>query len=141
VPRIIDLDVIAPIGVTVRKNGTDYHLPGDPPVSLWLSIIDANDQWAACTGPDANDALQLFHDRMLELFQLENPELEELPFGPAGMFAVLSGFYGNSLDEEPEPGPPGADEAASMTKTTRGRASSPAKRAPRKPATRSRSSR
>jgi hypothetical protein len=139
-PRLIDLDVIAPLGVTVRKNSIDYKLPGDPPVSLWLAIIDAHDQWTVATGSDANDALQLFHDRMLELFQLETPDLDELPFGPAGMFAVLSGFYGNSLDEEPAGDPQGADEAPSTTKTTSGRNGSPAKTKP--PArTRSRSSR
>ncbi len=138
-PRLIDLDVIAPVGVTVRKNGVDYKLPGDPPVSLWLAIIDAHDQWAAAPPAESNESLALFHDRMLELFQIESPDLQELPFGPAGMFAVLAGFYGNALDDdEAEPDPPGADEAASTTRTTNGRASSPAKR---KTTTRSRSSR
>lgn len=123
-PRIIDLDLIAPLGVIVRKDGTDYKIPGDPPVSLWLSIVDANDQWAAAqSSAETNEALILFHDRMLELFRIENPDMDSLPFGPAGMFGVLAGFYGAEPDDEPDP--PGADEAASTTKTTSGRASSP----------------
>jgi hypothetical protein len=138
VPRLIDLDLIAPRGVTVRKGGVDYPLPGDPPVSLWLAIIDAHDEYIASSGAEQVEALQLFHDRMLELFQLENPDLTELPFGVGGMFTVLGGFYGAELDE---PDPPGADEAppASTTRTKRGRTSSAAK--PRTTATRSRSSR
>lgn len=138
-PRIIDLDVIAPAGVTVRKGGEDHKLPGDPPVSLWLGIIDAHDQWQVAAAAESNEALALFHDRMLELFQLENPELDQLPFGPAGMFAVLAGFYGQDVDDEDTEDPPGADEAASTTKTSNGSASSTAK--PKPTTTRSRSSR
>ncbi len=141
-PRIIDLDLIAPVGVTVRKDGIDYNLPGDPPVSLWLAIIDAHDDYVAATGAEQVDALRLFHDRMLELFRMENPDLPELPFGVGGMFTVLSGFYGADLDEETED-PQGADEApaASTTKTTRGRPTSRATKAKSTTATRSRSSR
>jgi hypothetical protein len=140
VPRIIDLDLIAPQGVTVRKDGEDYNLPGDPPTSVWLGIIHAYDTWVAATdNSDANEALSLFHDRMLALFQLEQPDLTELPFGPAGMFAVLAGFYGADMDE-PATDPPGADEAATTKRTTSGLGGSQAKTA-RKTPTRSRSSR
>lgn len=138
-PRIIDLDKIAPQGVTVRKDGIEYQLPGDPPTSVWLGIVHAYDQWVASLAvedADSNEALQTFHDRMLDLFALENPDLESLPFGPAGMFAVLAGFYGADVQEQEDP--PGADEAASTKRTTNGRASSQAK--PRT-TTRSRSSR
>lgn len=134
--RIIDLDLIAPPGVTVRKDGIEYQLPGDPPIHVWLAVIDAYDQWAAADGNEANEALGCFHDRMLDLFQIENPDLEMLPFGPAGMFEVLSGFYGG-VDED-EPDPPRAEKAPSTTRTRNGRASSAAK--PRT-TTRSRSSR
>ena len=141
-PRIIDLDVLTPVGPIVRKDGIDYKLPGDPPMELWLAIVDANHSFQAVSamdGPEARDALQLFHDRLLELFQIEQPDLQELPFGLPGMWAVLAGFYGASLDDDEPTDPPGADEAASTTRTTRGRASSPAKRT-RTPAKRSASS-
>lgn len=141
--RIIDLDIIAPRGVTVRKrvNGrtVDYHLPGDPPVDMWLGIIDAHDEYLGTSGAEQAEALRLFHDRMLDLFRVENPNLESLPFGVAGMFSVLTGFYGTDLDEEDAGDPPGADEAASTTTTKRGSASSAAKKKPATP--RSRSSR
>lgn len=135
-PRIIDLDLIAPQGVTVRKDGIEYQLPGDPPTSVWLGIVHAYDTWVVAIGGEANDALEALHDRMLDLFALENPDLQSLPFGPAGMFAVMAGFYG--VDEQEEEDPPGADEAASTKRTTNGRANSAAK--PRT-TTRSRSSR
>jgi hypothetical protein len=138
VPRIIDLNLINPPGVTVKLEGEQYRLPGDPPVPVWLGIIEAHDAYVTATGDDYAEALQLFHDRMLALFQIEQPDLDELPFGQARMFAVLAGFYG--ADVEAEEDPPGADEAASTTRRTNGRASSPAK--PRvKTTTRSRSSR
>lgn len=122
-PRIIDLDKIAPVGVTVRKSGIDYQLPGDPPTVMWLGIIEAHDQWAAAEGADSNEALALYHDRMLALFQIEQPDLRALPFGPSAMFAVLAGYYGSEIDEAEDP--PGADEADSTTKTTNGRPTSP----------------
>jgi len=136
-PRIIDLDLIAPEGVTIRKSGVEYRLPGDPPTALWLSIIAAHDAHIAAAGAEHFQTLQVFHDRMLLLFKLEQPKLTALPFGPAGMISILIGFYGAPDDEAPED-PPGADEAASAKRTTTGRRASPAKP---KTATRSRSSR
>lgn len=138
-PRIIDLDLIAPPGVIVRIGGRDYKLPGDPPTALWLSIIDAHDQHIAAQGAEHFATLRLFHDRMLALFALENPGLKELPFGPAGMISILIGFYGAPDDDAVDP--PGADEAASIQKTTSGHGGSPARKPRAKTTTASRSSR
>lgn len=140
--RIIDLDLIAPPGVIVRTHGVDYKLPGDPPTSLWLSIIDAHDQHIASEGSEHFNTLRVFHDRMLALFQIENPDLQALPFGPGGMISILIGFYGAPDEDDLPADPPGAGEAASTTTTTNGHAASPAKRPrARKTATASASSR
>ncbi len=136
--RIIDLDIIAPEGVTIRKGGVDYPIPGDPPVEVWLGLVHAHDEYVTAGGTERADALQLFHDRMLDLFRIESPDLDSLPFGPAGMFSIVNGFYGADPDDEPED-PPGADEAPSTTKTKPGSASSAAKK--KTTPTRSRSSR
>jgi hypothetical protein len=137
--RIIDLDIIAPEGVTIRKGGVDYPIPGDPPTELWLALIAAHDEYVTCEGAERPEALRLFHDRMLAIFQLENPELEALPFGPAGMFSIINGFYGADPDEDDPEDPPEADEAPSTTTTKPGSASSAAKK--KTTASRSRSSR
>lgn len=139
-PRIIDLDVIGPSNVTVRKDGIDYELPGDPPVDVWLSIIDAHDK---LNGSDM-DTVRELHDRMLALFRIHNPDLDALPFGVPGMFTIVASFYGTQLDDDDardaETDPPGADEAASTTKTSSGSASSAARKR-KTPTSRSRSSR
>lgn len=140
-PRIIDLDLIAPTPVVIRKTVggrlVELPIPGDPPVELWLGIVDAHDRWASSDNADANDALQVYHDRMLALFRVETPDLERLPFGLDGMFAVLSGFY--SVEDVDEPDPPRAEEA-STKRTTRSPAGSRASKPRTTPSRSSRSS-
>lgn len=128
--RIIDLDLITPPSVWVRKDGVEYELPGDPPVDVWLGVVQAFEDWQAAIGPATSDALRNFDARVLDLFRLRDPGLEALPFGPAGMYAVLSGFYGDDLGEEPEreQRPTRPARAGSTTKTKRGSATSAAKR-------------
>lgn len=133
--RIIDLDLIGPPPLVIRKGGVEYRLPGDPPTDLWLALVAAQDAYQAAAPEDIQEALQTYHDRMLDLFRIEQPDMETLPFGSAGMFAVLCGFYGGFDDDEPDP--PRAEEADSTTTTSNGSATTAA--AKRK--TRSRSSR
>ncbi len=135
--RIIDLDLIAPTGVTIKKtiNNVEhrYDLPGDVPSLMWLGLSNSYDMVITAAEGDRGDAVQDFHDRMLELFRLEN-DLDELPFSLTEMFQILRGFY----DAEDEPDPPRPARRASATKTTRGRGNSAAATKPKTP---SRSSR
>lgn len=134
--RIIDLDDLAPDDLTVRKGQQDYLLPGDPPLAMWLRVADAGDAFMASEGEDQRVALDGLSGRMLELFQIRQPDMTELPFGTFGMFRLLAGIYGT--DPEPDPPKPRRNGGgASTTKTKRSSASSAAKP---KTAKRSRSS-
>ncbi len=137
--RIIDLDDLAPADLTVRKKGVEYVLPGDPPIDVWLRLVEAGDAFMAAPGDEGREALETFRDRMLELFRIHQPELTELPFGVPGMYALLAGFYGtNAAPDPPQPRRRGGG-AASTTTTSNGSKRSPTK-AKAKPKTASRSS-
>lgn len=125
--RIIDLDELAPEDLTVRKDGREYTLPGDPPIDVWLRLVEAGDTFMAAKGEDSQKTLEVFRQRMLELFQIRQPTMTELPFGVPGMYALLAGFYG--INAEPDPPKPRRNGGeASTKKTSNGRASSAAKK-------------
>lgn len=135
--RIIDLDELAPADLVVRKNGVEYKLPGDPAIDVWLRLVEAGDAFMAPEG--GREELRVFRDRMLDLFQIHQPDLEELPFGIPGMYALLAGFYGtNAAPDPPQPRRRGG-AGASTTKRNNGSKRSPAK-SKAKPKTASRSS-
>jgi hypothetical protein len=120
VARIIDLDEIAPEDIVVRCNGVEYPLPGDVPIPDWLAIVAAAEVFEASEDPDATEAL---YERVLHLFQVRNPGLEELPIGIRQTVALIFSLYGADIEpEEDDAVPP---PQASTPKTTRSQKSTP----------------
>lgn len=124
--RFIDLDTVLPEDITVRLGGADYHLPGDIPVPDFLAISRAHARLGAAE--DADDAIgatEALYERILQLFQVRQPDLPRIPLGVQQAVALVFELY--RVDEpEVAPDPPEPTEGGT-TSTKR-----PAKRTTRK---------
>lgn len=117
--RIIDLDKIAPPDVVIVADGQEYRLPGDPPLAVWLPLVDAAETYNDSEGAETQEALKDFADRMLTLFQVRDPGLQVLPLGSQQLFAVLRAIYDTDLGEERPVDPPRRRAAGTTTSSRR----------------------
>lgn len=126
--RIIDLDVALPEGIDVVINKETYSLPGDIPVPDFLEISRLTDRIEdPKTKPEeVNGLIEEIYDRVMELFRLENPDLEELPLGPQRLGALVVQLYAGAAEEDGADDRPPKRKAGtrstsrSKTKTSRG---------------------
>jgi len=126
---LIDLDKLLPPDKRVLLGGTEYKLPGDPPAVLWLRI----QQLAASDGTGLDvDAIQDLYDRVLELFRVHQPAMEELPVGLVQLVSLLGVVYSgeemNGAEPEDAPRPttrPTRPPSTSRPTRSRSRSSSP----------------
>lgn len=139
----IDLDDIILDDHEVKLGGTIYRLPGDLPIEQMVGISRAWERMNSGIGRDGGDDLvDDLYRRVLELFQVRQPDLEELPIGVLAIARLIVRLYG-SLDDAPEraaaagegaPDPTAAPEegAGPAPGTTRTRKKKKGTRAPSK---------
>lgn len=84
---VINLDELGGPAKKVILDGVEYVLPGDLPIDLYIEMAEAERRFDE---DDADDLaiLKSLRDRVLELFQFHQPDLEELPRA-AGFRAIL----------------------------------------------------
>jgi len=118
--RILDLDDIARPELVIRTGGVDYVLPGDVPCEKWLRIAAAAD--LVHTGDADSDDVQELNDRVLDLFRIRQPDLDELPLSAGQILLTLAAFYDDEIGEA-VPDPPArrvaGTRSSSRKKTTR----------------------
>lgn len=106
--KIIDLDVVVPEKVGAQIDGVVYDLPGDIPVPDYLEIARLADSLddEADDGADpeaAGEKLQALYDRVMDLFRVHQPDLDELPIGPQRLASLVVQLYTGLADQdEPE---------------------------------------
>lgn len=140
--KIIDLSVAIPskIGVRLEQDGPVYDLPGDIPVPQYLELEQLTERLNAAQasreGEDFNDALSELYELIMELFRINQPELEELPLGAKRLSVLILALYTGAVteDAEREAKPERPSRRAGKTKTSQ-------TRKPKTTGTRSRSSR
>ncbi len=118
--RFIDLDEVIPEDTTVKLGGVLYKLPGDIPTPDFLAISRAH---ARLTEPQetAEDmilAAEGLYERILELFQVRNPDVEKVPLGLQQAISLVYELYRvDQPAEEAVPDPP--EPTAGGTRSTR----------------------
>jgi hypothetical protein len=125
---IIDLDRAVPERLSVRVEGEIFDLPGDIPIPDFIEIerLSASLTEPAEDGPSPTDLLEALNDKMLELFQIHQPDVEKLPLGPRRLGHLIPQLYAGAAESD------GGDENRPPKGGTRSM---------RKPPKRSRSSR
>jgi hypothetical protein len=80
--EILDLDAVVAQDIVVVLGGEEYRIPGDPPMEIYVQLLDLEqrgDEIAAKDEAGADDARE-FLDSVLEpvyeLFAIRQPELE-----------------------------------------------------------------
>jgi hypothetical protein len=101
--NIIDLDAAVPELLHVKCGGVIYDLPGDISIPDFLEIERLVKRLDGSTGEadeesTGSDTLQALYDKVLALFQIEQPELEELPMGPRRLGALIPQLYTAAAD-------------------------------------------
>lgn len=99
VGNVYDLDDLIPKDIGMRFEGTEYRVPADLPIDttyalfeLFANMINAQGEAVAGDGGNADRATTAVKDLeqyVLGLFQIRQPKLAELPFGVAGLLAVV----------------------------------------------------
>lgn len=142
----IDLDDILLDDHEVQLGGVIYRLPGDLPIEQMLGLSRAWERMAGGVGADGSDGLvQELYDRVLELFQVRQPELQELSIGVLAVARLIVRLYGD-LDDEPAAVPGETPLGVADPPTTprkgagQGRGKTPTPRKPAKPRARSKAS-
>jgi hypothetical protein len=75
---VINLDELGGPAKKVILDGQEFILPGDLPIDLYIEMAEAERRFE---DEDADDLaiLKSLRDRVLELFQFHQPDLQELP--------------------------------------------------------------
>lgn len=110
--KIVDLDQFSGEPIEVVANGATYLLPADLPIPTVIRIeqLAANE-----TDPDAN---RKFYEEVLALFQVHQPELEDLPLNVAQLANFIPTVYGGGT-EDPTPPRPARAKAGTKKQTRR----------------------
>lgn len=99
--KIVDLDALAGSPRKVKLDGQTFTLPSDIPAPLYIKLLHIGELGDRGEDPSSGDVIDLY-DRMLKLFQVHQPELEELPIGLTQLMESVGALYGQPDDE---PGP------------------------------------
>lgn len=132
----IDLDDIILEDHKVKLGGQIYLLPGDLPIEEMLSLSRAWERMnAGIGGTDGDELVDDLYQRVLALFRVRQPDLEELPIGVLAVARLIVRLYSGPDDDEPagraaDPTPPpkaGAGRARGTTQTSKKKRRSPSK--------------
>src|ERR1700745_540521 len=83
----VDLDALAPKPLRVRLAGDVYKLPGDLKVPLMLKLKSAEGR------PFDGDYVGGLYGDVLGLFQVHQPELEDIPIGLQQLVRAIPALY------------------------------------------------
>ncbi|HEY0391027.1 MAG TPA: hypothetical protein VGC63_04895 [Solirubrobacterales bacterium] len=118
--KIIDLDAAVPENLGVKCGGVVYDIPGDIPIPDYIEIerlVEAlNDPEAEGSG---QERLSELYDRVLELFRVKQPDLEELPIGPRRLGVLVVSLYSGGAEVEDDEKRPTRASTPSTKKTPR----------------------
>lgn len=103
---VINLDALIPDTTIVLPDGNEYPVPGDLPIPTTLRLGELADRLLA-EDLDAASGDQVIRDlyaALLAVFQLRQPDLEEIPVGPRILTTVTYAVINPvSLTAPPEP--------------------------------------
>ena len=111
--KIIDLDALVSAPKKVKLGGKVYTLPGDLPADLYLEI----NQYAS-DGRSEAEQFAALNDRVLELFQINHPELKTLPLSLSQLMLAIPTIYSGGETEDDAPPPP-RDQAGTRSSRAR----------------------
>jgi len=100
VPRYIDIDDLVPADITVRVKGEEYTLPGDVSVPTYLTLTRLAGDVVDGDSEDPEAAVIELHDRLLDLFHVHQPDLQELPVGPRALLPLVFRYLDAPVTEE-----------------------------------------
>lgn len=111
----VDLDALAPSPKKMRLGGKVWKLPGDMPMELYFRLQSFDEQIKA--GADETGLLASLRDELLELMQVHQPTLKELPagIGLRTLIGALPAIYSGATEGE---GTPNRATRRSKKKTT-----------------------
>jgi hypothetical protein len=108
--RIIDLSSLVPEDIQVRleKDGELYPLPPDIPIPDYLAIAGAIETLDQGAPAEAVDKLGDIYDRVMDLFRIRTPDIEDLPIGPRRLGELIIQVYGevDATEEKSAARPP-----------------------------------
>jgi hypothetical protein len=142
--RYVDLSPLVPSDITVKLqvDGPEYLIPGDIPVPSMLTFLELENELEEVSNDDGEaiaGVIREMYDKLLELFQERQPDLEELPIHlpqiPTLIREVQALYNGADKDVEERPTP-----AQSRTRSPRSSRPSRAKASRAKPRSGTRSS-
>ena len=92
---IVDLDIVVPENLPVRIRGEIYELPGDIPIPDFVEI-----ERLVKSLDEGEGNLQALYDKILDLFRIEQPDLEKLPIGARQLGALIPQLYMSAADQD-----------------------------------------
>lgn len=99
-PRYLDIDDLVPADITVRVRGEEYTLPGDVSVPTYLTLTRLAGDVVDGEAEDPESAVVELHDRLLDLFRVHQPDLQELPVGPRALLPLVFRYLDAPVTEE-----------------------------------------
>lgn len=92
-PEIVDIDALVPDDVVFRYRQQEYTIPGDLKVGDTLELYALLQRLAHAeakgTAAELKRILGQCEAALLPIFKVHQPDMVELPFGAAGLGAVL----------------------------------------------------
>ena len=120
--RIVDLDALAGPPRQVKLGGELWSLPADIPAPLYVKLLHIGELSERNEDPSSLDLTDLY-DRMLALFQVHHPDVDELPIGLQQLMEAIGALYGDGGDEEAAPPTPAKAKPRTTAKPNRSRSS------------------
>jgi len=112
--EIVDLDKLVGAPRVVKLGGAQYKLPNDCPAELYLLLLRV-----AQAGEDEQETelVETLMDAMLELFQVHQPDMQQLP--AAMSIKLLVTLVGHVYSEGEAPADPTPAPKTRSTRNTR----------------------
>lgn len=127
--RLIDLDTLVGEDIEVKLAGETYLLPSDIPSESMVRLISLYQRAGEDESDDNVETLQAISEEVLILFQIRQPDLDYVPIGIQGTFALLT-----KLMELYNSAPEGGDDDAPLAPKKAPRSSNGSSRSSKRPA-------
>lgn len=106
--RIVDLSNLVPEDIQVRleKDGPLYALPPDIPIPDYLEMARVIEGLDETDPAETMNQLEDLYERVMDLFRIRNPDIEDLPIGPRRLGELILRLYGEAEGVEEKPARP-----------------------------------